>query len=80
MPKLRVLSGQDLVKIFNKLGFAVAAQRGSHIKLRRVTADGSVQILTIPSHKEIKTGTLKAIYNQALRFISEAELRKEFYQ
>lgn len=79
MPKLRVLSGQELVKIFIKLGFMVAAQKGSHVKLKRQIPDGSVQILTIPSHKEIQKGTLKAIYNQALKFIPEEKLKEEFY-
>ena len=31
MPKLKVLSGRDLVKIFEQFGFEVAAQRGSHV-------------------------------------------------
>ena len=36
--------------------------------------------LRVLSGKEVNTGTLKAIYRQALRFISEAELRQHFYK
>ncbi|MCD6492457.1 MAG: type II toxin-antitoxin system HicA family toxin [Archaeoglobaceae archaeon] len=33
MPKLRVLSGKEIVKILSKFGFEVVSQRGSHVKL-----------------------------------------------
>ena len=46
MPRLRRLSGDDVVAIFARFGFQVHAQRGSHVKLRRVTAAGSIQTLT----------------------------------
>ena len=35
MPRLRRLSGAELVRIFRGFGFAVHSQRGSHMKLRR---------------------------------------------
>lgn len=60
-------------------GFEVYSQRGSHMKLRRVLSDGAKQSLTIPDHKELSTGTTKAIFRQALAFIPEDELRKHFY-
>jgi predicted RNA binding protein YcfA (HicA-like mRNA interferase family) len=61
MPKLKVLSGLDLVKIFSQFGFVIEAQRGSHAKLRRVLPDGTRQTLTIPIHDEVDKGTLKAV-------------------
>lgn len=79
MPKLRRLSGNEVVRIFASFGFEPVAQRGSHVKLRRVLADGSRQTLTIPAHAELDMGTLKAIYRQALRYIPEVELRPHFY-
>ena len=79
MPRLKRLSGQDVVKIFEALGFLVASQRGSHIKLQRTLSDGSRQTLTIPAHTELDKGTLKAIYRQALRYVSEGELQPHFY-
>ena len=60
MPSLRRLSGREVVAILEKFGFAFHAQRGSHAKLRRVTPSGK-QVLTIPMHRELDTGTLRAI-------------------
>ena len=79
MPKLKVLSGRDVLGILSEFGFAVVAQRGSHAKLQRSLSDGSRQTLTIPTHSELDKGTLRAIYRQALRCIPDAELRAHFY-
>ncbi len=80
MPKLKTLSGEEVVKIFLSFGFNVAAQKGSHIKLARVQKDGTRQTLTIPNHFEIDKGTMRAIYRQSLRYISEEELKPYFYR
>jgi len=79
MPKLKRLSGQQVVSIFEALGFEQISQRGSHVKLRRVLLDGTKQTLTIPAHSELDKGTLKAIYKQAMRYIPEGELQSHFY-
>lgn len=79
MPKLKILSGEEVIKIFLSFGFNVAAQKGSHIKLARIQKDGTKQTLTIPNHSELDKGTLKAIYRQGLRYISESELKPYFY-
>lgn len=79
MPKLKVLSGEEVIKIFEFFGFSVVGQKGSHIKLRRIVEDDLKQTLTIPNHQELDKGTLKAIYNQSLKYISESDLRKYFY-
>ena len=60
MPKLPVLSGQDLVKALQRLGFEQVRQRGSHVAMRRGSA-GCV----VPMHKEVKMGTLAGILRQA---------------
>ncbi len=78
MPKLKALSGKDVIKIFEEFGFSIAGQKGSHVKLKRIKAENS-QILTIPNHKELDKGTLKAIYNQSLRYLSNKEIRDCFY-
>ncbi len=59
-PKLPVMSGAEAVRAFERLGFAVVRQRGSHIILRR-GASGCV----VPNHRELKTGTLVGILKQA---------------
>lgn len=60
MPKLPVLSGADVVKMLERLGFEQVRQRGSHMIMRR----GSLGTV-VPLHKELKTGTLAGIIRQA---------------
>jgi predicted RNA binding protein YcfA (HicA-like mRNA interferase family) len=78
MPKLRVLSGKKLVKIFEGFGFVSVSQKGSHIKMHRFY-DEAIQMLVIPNHPSVSKGTLKEIYNQALQYISEKEIKRFFY-
>jgi predicted RNA binding protein YcfA (HicA-like mRNA interferase family) len=80
MPKLRVLSGKEVVKILSKYGFEVVSQRGSHVKLRRILPEGIKQTLTVPLHDELDKGTLKAIIRQASRYIPEEDLKPHFYR
>ncbi len=58
MPKLRVLSGKDVISILGAFGFVPAQQRGSHVKLQRIALEGLTQTLTVPDHREIDRGTL----------------------
>ena len=60
MPRLRQLSGREVARVFEEMGFEVVSQRVSHMKLKRITS-GNTEILTIPAHKELDTGTLRAI-------------------
>jgi len=78
MPKLKVISGDYLIKNFVKFGFAIVDQSGSHIKIQR-QHDGEKQTLTIPLHKELDRGMTKGIYNQALKYLPEEKLRELFY-
>ena len=60
MPKLPHLSGAEIVRVLESLGFTVARQRGSHIVLRRGSS-GCV----VPNHREVKVGTLSGVLKQA---------------
>jgi len=79
MSRLKNLSGDEVIGILFQFGFKVISQRGSHVKLRRVLEDNTKQILTIPGHKELDKGTLRAIFRQALRYIPEEKLKPYFY-
>lgn len=79
MPKLKILSGENIIKIFESFNFAVVGQKGSHVKLKRITEHNISQTLTIPKHQELDKGTVKAIYTQALRYIPENDLWEYFY-
>lgn len=78
MPKLKTLSGNDIVSILSNFGFHVIDQTGSHTKLRRYLNEQK-QTLTVPLYKEIDKGLLKAIFNQASVYVPEKELRVYFY-
>ena len=60
MPKLPRVSGAEIVRALERLGFVVLRQRGSHIILRR-DPTGCV----VPNHREIKIGTLIGVLKQA---------------
>jgi len=77
-PKLRRLSGRDVIRILGEFGFDLVSQRGSHAKLRRIDA-GSKQTITVPVHDELDAGTLAAVFRQACRYITESQLHPYFY-
>ena len=79
MPRLRVLSGDEVVAILSTFGFVVHSQRGSHVKLRREVAGGATQTMTVPRHRQMDPGTLRAIVRQASRFVPADDLRAHFY-
>jgi predicted RNA binding protein YcfA (HicA-like mRNA interferase family) len=78
MPKLKSFSGGELIKVFAVFGFEVLSQKGSHIKLRRIS-ENKKETLIIPNHNSIDKGTLKAIIRQASKFIPVEDLNKYFY-
>ncbi|MES2885167.1 MAG: type II toxin-antitoxin system HicA family toxin [Pseudomonadota bacterium] len=61
-PRLNSVNYRDVVKAFEKCGFKVVRQVGSHITMRK---PGHVLILTVPAHKPVASGTLKALIRNA---------------
>ncbi|OHA95966.1 MAG: hypothetical protein A3C62_02140 [Candidatus Zambryskibacteria bacterium RIFCSPHIGHO2_02_FULL_39_16] len=76
--KLRTLSGKNIVGFLQKQGFEIEYGKGSHCKLVRLFKREK-QAIVVPLHKELARGTIKAIFNQASRFVSQDELKKYFY-
>jgi predicted RNA binding protein YcfA (HicA-like mRNA interferase family) len=64
MPKLRVLSANQVCKILEKHGFVRVRQAGSHIIMRRQLPDRGITV-PVPNHSEIARGTLKSIIDQS---------------
>jgi predicted RNA binding protein YcfA (HicA-like mRNA interferase family) len=60
---LPVISGREAVRAFRKVGYETDRQRGSHIVLRQ--AESPHRRLTVPDHKELRKGTLRALIRQA---------------
>ncbi len=61
MSRLPVCSGQDAIRAFQKLGYQVDHQTGSHIILRHL----QMRRLTVPNHRELAKGTLRALIREA---------------
>lgn len=50
MPKLPQITGDELVRVLEQIGFVAVRQKGSHIQLRRVENDGTVTTFPVPVH------------------------------
>jgi len=61
--KLPVLSGSDAVRAFRKIGYEFDEQHGSHMILRH--AIPPYRRLSVPNHKELAKGTLRALIREA---------------
>jgi predicted RNA binding protein YcfA (HicA-like mRNA interferase family) len=62
MTRLPVVSGRQCVRAPEKVGFAFDHQKGSHMILIRDDPPGR---LSVPNHKELRKGMLRAIIRQA---------------
>ncbi len=62
--KLPVLSGKEALKALERAGFVVVRQRGSHVRIKKVTSEKVIKI-TIPLHETLDRGTLKSILRHA---------------
>ena len=74
MPPLPTVGSRDAVRAFERLGWTVARQQGSHIIMIK---QGSVATLAIPARKEVAKGTLRSLIRTAeltvQQFISALE-------
>lgn len=64
MAELPVLKLRELLAVLSRMGFTVASQKGSHIKLKKRTSE-KVWVVIVPRHDEIRRGTLMSIIRQA---------------
>lgn len=64
MPKLPVISGNKAVKCFEKIGYQVIRQKGSHIRMRH-KSNKNKQPLTIPVHKTLGKGLIRKLLRDA---------------
>ena len=60
---LPAISGRQLVRALQRVGFVVLRQKGSHVSMEQRTADGYWRTV-VPFHREIRPGTLGDILNQ----------------
>ncbi len=60
---LPIVSGQEVLNALKKVGYEKDRQRGSHVIARQLKAPH--RRITIPDHKEIAKGTLRAIIRES---------------
>jgi predicted RNA binding protein YcfA (HicA-like mRNA interferase family) len=60
--KLKLCSGADAVRKFQRAGWSVARQKGSHVMLTKL---GYQWTLSIPLHSELGPGLLRKLIRQA---------------
>ena len=63
MSKLPIISGFKAVKALSKIGYKIDHQTGSHMILRN--ENPPYRRLTVPNHKELARGTLRAIIRES---------------
>ena len=56
MARMPVISGADAVRAFERNGWRLVRQRGSHMIM---TKPGETAVLSVPNHRELKGGTLR---------------------
>jgi predicted RNA binding protein YcfA (HicA-like mRNA interferase family) len=64
LTKVPSLNYPEVIAAFERAGWRVVRQKGSHIRLERSTAAGTLKI-TIPAHKPIKRSTLAKLLKDA---------------
>jgi len=70
MPKLPNISGNQAVKCFEKIGYQVIRQRGSHIRMCH-KSDSAKRPLTIPGHKTLGKGLMRKLLRDAKLTVEE---------
>ena len=65
---LPILSGRKVVGVFEKFGWQVAHQSGSHIILVK---EGETVTLSVPDHREVAKGTLRSLIRTARLTVDE---------
>jgi len=73
MSKLPDVSGTELVKALQKVGFIILRQKGSHVSMEQIDSAGQWRTI-VPMHREIARGTLHDILKQT--GLTRDELRK----
>jgi predicted RNA binding protein YcfA (HicA-like mRNA interferase family) len=58
MAVLPILSGKEVVRAFEKDGWSMVRQRGSHMILVK---EGYMATLSVPDHREVARGTRRSL-------------------
>ena len=59
---LPVLSGHEVIRVFESFGWKIVRQTGSHIIMVK---EGELVTLSVPDHREVAKGTLRSLIRAA---------------
>jgi predicted RNA binding protein YcfA (HicA-like mRNA interferase family) len=62
--KLRTLSGKEVCVILARHGFEEVRKRGSHVVMQKKLPHTTITV-PVPSHTELRIGTLQSIIRQS---------------
>ena len=62
MPPVPLLQPNQVIKAFEKSGWQVARQQGSHIIM---TKEGHIATLSIPDYQQVARGTLRSLIQKS---------------
>jgi predicted RNA binding protein YcfA (HicA-like mRNA interferase family) len=68
MARLANISGKVAVKAFSRAGWQIMGQVGSHVVMTKPDARAN---LSVPQHKELAAGTLRALIRAAEMSVDE---------
>ena len=68
MARLPVCSGADAIRVFERVGWSRASQKGSHVTLVK---SGAIVVLTVPLHRELGPGLLRSLIRKAGMTVEE---------
>ena len=62
MTNIPAMTGREVINTFENLGWRIDRRRGSHVVMLKAGQPGS---LVVPSHKEVRKGTLRTLIQDA---------------
>lgn len=62
--KVPALSGKEIIRRFEKLGYKAVRQKGSHVRMIH-ESDTTKKPITVPIHQAVGRGLLRKILKQA---------------
>ena len=68
IPKLPVVSGENVIRVLSNQGFTVSKGRRGNVVLQ---CNDNYRKVIVPLHLELKSGTLRAIIRQACLTVEE---------
>ena len=68
MGKLPVISGNEAVKAFARVGWRPVRRHGSHVVMEK---PGREELLSVPLHRELKRGLLRGLIRDARMTVDE---------